>query len=35
MIELAVDVEIKWSPDDCQVVVDTDLRIVNAFFDVR
>lgn len=34
VIELAVYVEIKGRPDDGQVVVDLDLRIVNAFFDV-
>ena len=34
VIELAVYVEIKGRPDDSQVMVDADLRIVNAFFDV-
>ena len=34
VIELAVYVEIKGRPDDGQVVVDLDLRIVNAFFNV-
>jgi hypothetical protein len=34
VIELAVYKEIKGRPDDGQVVVDLDLRIVDAFFDV-
>ena len=34
MIELAVDEEIEGRPDDGQIVVDADLRIVDAFFDV-
>jgi hypothetical protein len=34
VIELAVYEEVKWRPDDGQAVVDTDLRIVDAFFDV-
>ena len=34
MIELAVYEEVKGRPDDGQVVVDLDVRIVNAFFDV-
>ena len=32
VIELAVYVENKGRPDDSQVMVDADLRIVNAFF---
>ena len=34
VIELAVYEEVKGRPDDGQVVVDLDLRIVDAFFDV-
>lgn len=34
MIELTVYEEVKWRPNDGQVVVDTDLRILDAFFDV-
>ena len=34
VIELAVYEEVKGRPDDGQVVVDLDVRIVNAFFDV-
>jgi len=35
MIELPIDEEIKRSPDDGEVMVDADLRIMDAFFDVR
>jgi hypothetical protein len=34
VIELAVYEEVKGRPDDGQVVVDADVRIVDAFFDV-
>jgi hypothetical protein len=34
VIELAVYIEVKRCPDDGQVVVDADVRIVDAFFDV-
>ena len=34
VIELAVYEEVKGRPDDGQVVVDVDLRIVDGFFDV-
>jgi hypothetical protein len=35
VIELAVYEEVKGRPDDGQIVVDADVRIVDAFFDVR
>jgi hypothetical protein len=35
MIELAIDEEVEGSPDDRQIVVDPDLRIVDPFLDVR
>ena len=34
VVELAVYEEVKWRPHHGYVVVDADLRIVNAFFDV-
>src|SRR5271163_3409920 len=35
VIELAVYEEVKGRPDDGQIVVDADVRIVDAFIDVR
>jgi hypothetical protein len=35
MIELAIDEEVEGSPDERQIVVDLDLRIVDPFLDVR
>ena len=35
MIQLAIDIEVKGGPDHGQVVVDVDLRIVDALLDVR